>query len=131
MEKTTISQFAKKTKGNYNYLWGVVDKNKNALVEEGAIMEEKVRVNNKIYIIDTKKFIDFIDKLNPKKRGIKNFISTMDVPLSYISVWNIINRNKKYLLDNSVISITKHLSKKKIEVVDCKALANFINRLSE
>lgn len=131
MKKTTISRFANKAELSYNYVWGLIDKNKKELLAQDVISEETVRVNSKIYIIDEAALDAFMKKTSPEKKGIKKFISSTGVNLSYVSVWNIINRNKTFLVDNNIVKIEKHLSKKKIEVTDPAALASFIKELSE
>ena len=137
MEKITLNQFLddchKKEEllmFTYNSLWSNITKDENILKKENIIEVSNKGINNKIYVLDSKKLVEYFkEKLSKRKKSIRSFIRETDIELSYSTIYAFIVNNEEKLKNLDVVNIHKKgKSPSTIEIVDFDKLKSEIEK---
>jgi len=137
LEKITLNQFLddchKKEEllmFTYNSLWSNITKDENILKKENIIEVSNKGINNKIYVLDSKKLVEYFkEKLSKRKKSIRSFIRETDIELSYSTIYAFIVNNEEKLKNLDVVNIHKKgKSPSTIEIVDFDKLKSEIEK---
>lgn len=113
---------------DYDTLWKFVNTEEKQLLKAEIISIEEKRVNSKKKIINIEAFIKCLTEyLNKQKHlSITKFLKKTGLPLSYTTLYRLIEDKEKELKKHSIVEVIRNENKKNIKIISPEKMESFL-----